>query len=190
MHVKDVLFSEVELELTYGLEKGKALYVTHCAADLHYRHVHAIGKDEYLGLYLVRDVGDDLDGLAEIIAAALLGYYGVVYLACGEVVLPREPRVGETLVMTEVEVCLGPVVRYEDLAMLKGAHCAWVYVYVRVELLEGDGQAAGLEKGTDGGAGKPLSERRDHPACDEYELCLDVPLNPAHTSALHVQRRM
>jgi len=71
------------------------------------------------------------------IAPPLLLYYRVVYLARGEVVTPGEPGGSKPLVVAEVEVGLSPVVGDEDLSVLKGAHGAWVNVYIRVELLEG-----------------------------------------------------
>ncbi len=159
MNIKDVLLTEVKSHLPYRFEKGQALYVAHRAPYLHYGHVHSVGHRHNLGLYLVRNMGYYLDGLAEIIPPSLLGYDGVVDLACGEVVLSREFGVGETLVVAEVEVRLRPVVCDKDLAVLKGAHGAGVHIYIRVELLYGYGKAARLEERAHGGAGKTLAER-------------------------------
>ena len=89
-------------------------------------------------LDLVGDVRDDLDGLAEVVAAALLGDDLLVDAAGGEVVVARELGVGEALVVAEVEVGLGAVVGDEDLAVLEGRHGAGVDVEVGVELHQVD----------------------------------------------------
>ena len=76
------------------------------------------------GLDLVGDVGDELDGLAEVVAAALLADDGVEDLAGGQVVDAGEDAGGEALVVAEVEVGLGAVVEHVDLAVLVGRHGA------------------------------------------------------------------
>ena len=60
-------------ELADGLEEGQAFDVADRAADLAQHEVDVLvaGGDE--GLDGVGDVGDDLDGRAEIVAAAFLG---------------------------------------------------------------------------------------------------------------------
>src|SRR5207253_4850999 len=97
-------------ELPDGLEERQRLDVTHGAADL--------GNDDVVArrgapdgiLDLVGDVGDDLDGGAEILAAALLVDDRLVDEAGGDVVLRRERPVDEPFVVAEVEIGLGAVV--------------------------------------------------------------------------------
>ncbi len=102
-------------------------------------------------------MGDDLDGFAEVVAAALLGDDLLVDAAGGEVVVAGELGVGEALVVAEVEVGLGAVVGDEDLAVLEGRHGAGVDVEVGVELHQVDAEAAGLEQAADGGCGETLA---------------------------------
>ena len=61
-------------------------------------------------LDLVGDVRDDLDGLAEVVAAAFLLDDRLVDLAGGEVAVAGERGVGEAFVVAEVEIGLGAVV--------------------------------------------------------------------------------
>src|SRR5208337_2022839 len=61
------------------------------------------------GLDLVGDMGDDLDGLAQEVAAALLVDDRAVYLAGGDVVGGGELDVEETLVVAEIKVYFAPV---------------------------------------------------------------------------------
>ena len=122
------------------------------------------------GFDLVGDVRNHLDGGAEVLAAPLLRDHGLVDLPGREVVLPRHPRAREALVVAEVEVGLGPVVRDEDLAVLVRAHRAGVDVDVRVELHHRDAEPARLEQRSDRGARQPLPDRRDDPPGDEQVL--------------------
>ena len=120
-------------------------------------------------LDLVGDVRDDLDGAAEVVAAALLADDRVVDRAGGDVRAARGVRVGEALVVAEVEVGLRAVLGDEHLAVLERRHRAGVDVDVRVELLERDLQAARDEQAADRGGGDALAERGDDPAGDEDE---------------------
>ena len=72
----------------------------------------------------VGDVRDHLDRAAQIVAVALAGEHGPVDATCRDRVGGTGRHAGETLVMAEVEVGLGPVVGDEDLAVLVGRHRA------------------------------------------------------------------
>jgi hypothetical protein len=54
--------------------------------------------------------------------------------------------VGKALVVTEVEICFGPVVGYENLAVLEGIHRAGINVKVGIDFLDYDFQAAGFKE--------------------------------------------
>ena len=114
---------------------------------------------------------DDLHGLAEVVAAALLGDDLLVDAAGGEVVVAREPGVGEALVVAEVEVGLGAVVGDEDFAVLKGRHGPGVDVEVGVELHQVDAEAAGLQQTAYRCRGKTLAERGHYSTGHKDELC-------------------
>src|SRR5262249_1014075 len=73
----------------------------------------------------------------------------------------------EALVMTKIEIGLGPIVCHEHLTMLVRAHGAGVDVEIRIELAQPTRVAAGLQKASQRCRGKPFSERRDHAAGDE-----------------------
>ena len=79
-------------------------------------------------------------------------------------------RVGEALVVAEVEVGLGAVVGDVDLAVLVRAHRARIDVDVRVELLQRDLVAVAFEQRADRGGRQALAERRDHAAGHEDVL--------------------
>ena len=121
-------------------------------------------------LDFVGDVGDHLDGFAEVFAFALVVEHGLINLAAGEVVEPGELDVGEPLVMAQVQVGLRAVVQHINLAVLVGVHGAGVHVEVRVELLQRDLEAAVFQQGAQRGGRQALAQRTHHAAGDKYEF--------------------
>ena len=85
--VQDVGPADVLAHLADGLEERQALDVADRAADLDDDHVRvAVARDALDALLdLVRDVRDDLDGAAEVVAAPLLRDHGLVDAAGGDV---------------------------------------------------------------------------------------------------------
>ena len=166
VHVEDVLAAEVVLQLPDRFQEGQRLDVADGPPHLHHDHLglRLAGDPLDALLDLVGDVGDDLHRRAQVVAAPLLGDHLGVDLAGGHVGGRRHVLVDEALVVAEVEVGFRPVVGDEHLTVLVGAHGARVDVEVRVELLDGDGDPAGLEDAADRGGGDPLAERRNHTA--------------------------
>src|SRR5207342_571415 len=140
---------QVVAELADGLEVRQALDVADSAADLAEYEIEALiaVADEILDG--VGDVGDDLDGGAEIVAAPLLGENLLVDAPGGDVVLPGRRPAGEALVMAEVEVGLRAVVGDEHLAVLVGRHRARIDIEVGVEFAQPYLVAARLQKRTE-----------------------------------------
>ncbi len=86
-------------------------------------------------------MGNDLDGLPQVIAAAFLGDDLGVDRPGGRVGHARQRLVDETLVVTEVEVGLSPVVGDEDLTVFAGVHRAGINVEVGVKFAHRDFEA-------------------------------------------------
>ena len=86
---------------------------------------------------------DHLDGLAQELAAALLGDDVGVHLAGGHVASGGEVAVQEALVVAEVEVGLRTVLGDEHFAVLEGVHGARINVQVRIQLLHRYAQTTG-----------------------------------------------
>ena len=89
---------------------------------------------------------DDLDGVAEVLPAPLLGDDRAVDLPGRDVGAAVQVLVEEPLVVADVEVGLGAVVGDEHLAVLERVHRPGVDVEVGVELLHRDPQAACLQQ--------------------------------------------
>ena len=133
VHENRVVVADFQREFADGFQERQSLDVAGRAADF--------GDDDVgLGFFgehvdavfdFVRDVRNDLDGLAEIISLALVVEHGLINLAAGEVVHARELDVGEALVMAEVEVGLRAVVEHIDFAVLIRDHRARIHVEIR-----------------------------------------------------------
>ncbi len=156
MHEGGVVRAQLEAELAHGFEKGERFNVAHGAADFCDGHVHGVigahtraALDVFLDF--VGDVRDDLDGLAQVVATAFFLQHALVDAARGEVVGFLHARFNETLVVAQVEIGFRAVVGHKDLAVLEGGHGARIHVDVRVELDEGDFEAARFENRGKGG---------------------------------------
>jgi hypothetical protein len=168
--VADVLAADVGPDLADGFQEGQRLDVAHRAPNLGDQHVHLVGGLVDARLDLVGHVRNHLDGAAEVVAAPLLREDGVVDLARGRVVDATHPGVAEALVVTQVEVGLGPVLGHVDLTVLERVHGSGVDVQVGVELEEGDAQAARFEQRADGRRSQAFAQRGEHPAGHEDVL--------------------
>ena len=138
-----VVAADVVAHLPGRLEERKRLDVADRAADLGDHHVDlrpAHGQDPLLDL--VGDVRDHLHGVAQVVAAALLGDHAGVDLAGGDVGDLAQVGVEEPLVVTDVEIGLRAVVGDEDLAVLERVHRARIHVEVGIELLHGHAESA------------------------------------------------
>ncbi|MPM92617.1 hypothetical protein SDC9_139752 [bioreactor metagenome] len=113
---------------------------------------------QHLVLDLIGDVRDHLDGVAEVLTAALLGDHRGIDLAGGDVRVGIEVAVEEALVVADVEVGLGAVLGDEDLTVLERVHRAGIHVDVRIQLLHRDAESAGDQKAAETRGGQSLAE--------------------------------
>ena len=112
---------------------------------------------------------DDLHGLAEILAFALLFDDTLVDFTRRDVVRFRRRLVGETLVVSEVEVGFGAVLRHVTLAVLVGVERPGVDVDVGVELLDGHRITARLQQARNRCRDNPLpSDEATPPVTNMY----------------------
>ena len=120
-----VVAADLVARLAGRLEERQRLDVADRAADLGDDHVDVRSAHrEDAVLDLVGDVRDDLHGVAEVVAATLLGDDRGVDLPGRHVGDLVEVGVEEPLVVPDVEVGLGTVVGDEDLTVLEGVHRA------------------------------------------------------------------
>ena len=158
---------QVVAELADRLEERQALDIADRSADLDQHEVDAVVALEDEVLDCVGDVGNDLHGRAEIVAAPLLGDQLLIDAPGRDVVLAVGAPSGKALVMAQVEVRLGAVVGDEHLAMLGRAHRARIDVEIGVELAQPHGIAARLQKRAQSRRSQTLAKRGNHAAGDE-----------------------
>ena len=156
-------------DLADGLQEGLGLDIAHGAADLADDHVHVVpGHGVDPAFDLVGDVGDDLDGGAQVVPPALPVQHGPVDFAGGNGAVAAEVLVHEALVVPQVQVGFRAVLGDEDLAVLVRAHGAGVHVDIGVEFLVPHPDAPLLQEPPQGGRADALAQARDHAAGDKY----------------------
>src|SRR3954469_25937289 len=103
MDVEDVLTAGIAAHLANRLQEGLPFNITDRATNLANNDIRVVLPRCKLDLVfdLVGNVRDDLDGAAEIIAAAFLGNDFGIDLAGGDIGCAGEVLVDEALVMTE-----------------------------------------------------------------------------------------
>ncbi len=160
MQVDDVLGPDFAPELADRLQERLRLDVAHGPADLgdHDVRVRRLRDRANARLDLVRDVRDDLNGRAEVLALPLLAQHAVPHASGGVVRGARQVLVDEPLVVADVEIGLGAVLGDEHLAVLERAHGSGVDVQVRVELLDLHLQTPRLQQPAERCGGDPLAE--------------------------------
>src|SRR5690625_2562190 len=167
MH-EDALIARLLLrELADRLEKGQPLDISNRAADLAKHEIHLIRADAEEGLYLIGDVRDHLDGLAEIITTAFALEHRLVDAARRNGIAPARRNSGKALVMAEIQIRFGPVIGDEDLAMFERRHGARIDIQIGVELSEAHRIATRLQQRAKRGGGQPLAKARYDTARDE-----------------------
>ena len=167
--VHDVLPGQLAAHLTDGLQEGLAFDVAHGAADLGDAHVHIAGLAHAVNALfdLVGDVGDDLNGAAEVLALTLPVQHVPVDLTGGDGGVDGQALIGKALVVAQIQIGLGAVIGDEHLAVLVGAHGARVHVQVGIQLLVGHLQAALLQQTAQGSGGDALAKAGNHATGDK-----------------------
>ena len=153
-------------------DEGLRFNVTDGAADFGNDHVCVclLADTVYEILDFICNVGNDLHGRAEILAAALLVQNVPVDLAGGEVGELVEVLVDEALVVAEVEVGLRAVLGHVHLAVLIRAHRTGIDVDVGIELLRGHLQPARLQEPAQRGCSDSLAQSGNYAAGYEHIL--------------------
>ncbi len=164
MHKQHIVVPQLHGHLADRLEERQRLDVADGAADLHHRHIVAVGPGLDRVFDLIGDMWNDLHGTAEIVTATLLADHVFIDTAGGEIVALGHGGAHEALVVTQVEIGLRPVIGHEHLTVLERAHGTRIHIDVGVELEHGDGETAGLEDGRKGSGSDALTQRRNNTA--------------------------
>ena len=153
MNEQNILRTHLQAHLPNRFQEWKRLNVTHRAADFNDHHVNRIRNLAECSFNFVGDVRNHLHSLSEVIAAPLFRDNRFVEAASRPIVVARQMRIGEALVVPQVQIGLRAVVRHKHFAVLIGRHRAGINVQVWIALLEGDFKTAAFEETSDGGSG-------------------------------------
>ena len=137
MNINGVFPADLKTYLTDSLQKGLAFNISRSAADFCNNHI-GIGLFAYAVNKLLNFIGymrDNLHRLPQILSPTLFIKHIPVNLACSKVRKFIKVLIDKSFVMTEVKVGFRTVLGYKNLAVLIGAHCAGVYINIRVKLL-------------------------------------------------------
>ena len=170
-HVFPALFCR---HLADGLQIGLALNIAHGAAylsndDVGLTVVHGIDA----ALDLVGNMGDDLDGAAQIAALAFPVQHIPEHLARGHRRVSRQGFVHEALIVAQVQVRLRAVIGDEHLAVLEGAHGAGIHIKIGIKLLIFHPEAPLLQQPPQGCRADALSQPGHHAAGNKDMLHRD-----------------
>ena len=173
VHEARLAARQVLAQLADGLKERKTLDVADRAADLDQHEIRILtfvgqGRRQTEGFDLVGHVRDHLHGRPQIVAAPLLLEDGRIDAAGRDVVGPGGGHACEPLIVTEVEVSLGPVIRHKDLTVLVRTHRARIDVEIRVQLPQPDLVTTRLQKRAESGGGEAFSKGGNHAAGDEH----------------------
>ena len=102
-------------------------------------------------------MGDHLDGITQVFAAAFLCNNGGVHLAGGRIRGAGQIHVQEALVVADIEVGFCAIFSDENLTMLEGVHRPGIDVDIGVKLLHGDAQTARTQQTPQRGSGQTLT---------------------------------
>ena len=152
MDEDDIFPALLVLELPDGLQERLALNVAHCAADFdngNFRiFCHRVPVETAFDL--VCDVGDHLHGASAEIAPPFFLQYGPVNFSGSHIGVLCKALIDKALIVTQIQVCLRPVVCDEDFSMLHRIHGARVNVDIRIKLLHGHCISSGFQKPSKG----------------------------------------
>ena len=166
MDEKAVFPAHLQANLPHRLQEGLGLNVAGGAADFRNHHVrirllsHPVDKL----LDLPGNVGNHLDGGAQVLTLALLVQHIPIHPSGGEVGEAIEIFVDETLIVAQIQVRLRTVLGDKHLAVLVGAHGARVHIDIGVQLLGRYLQASGFQQPSQGGCGNALAQAGHHAA--------------------------
>ena len=133
------VFRTFPLHLPNGLDVRQGFDVTHRASNLSDDEIVVVFGSQNLNaaLDLVGDVGNDLDGFAQVLSTTLLVNDALVNAARGDVVGLRGFHIQEPLVVAQIKVSLRPIHRDVTFSVLVRIQRARIHVDVGVQLLDG-----------------------------------------------------
>src|SRR5690606_18788603 len=134
------------------------LNVTDGAANLAQHEVVVLIAVQNEIFDFVGHMGNDLHSCAEVVPSAFPLDNPLIYASCRYAVVFRGRLPSETLVVTEIEISLGPVIRNENFPVLRRRHGSRINIQIWIQFAQTDTVASGLEQGTKCGRSYTLAQ--------------------------------
>ena len=148
MNEQGIFCAYFQSHLSDSFKKRLTFNVSGCSSNLRDNHIR-LACPTYIvdkRFDFVRNMGDYLHRLAQILTSAFLVQHIPVHFAGCQVGKPVQILVDETLIMSEVEVGFRAVLCDKNLSMLIRAHRPRVYINIRIQFLRGDLQTPLLQE--------------------------------------------
>lgn len=164
-----VVGPEVPAHLADGFDEGERFDIAHGTPDFGDDEVvfSRFAEEVDVAFDFVGDVGDDLYGFAQEFPFSFAGDDIIIYASRGDVIGLGGSGIEESFVVAQVEVCFGPIVGDEALAVFVGVERSGVDVDIGVEFLDRDFKAAGLEEHAEGSGDDSFAQGGGYAAGDE-----------------------
>ena len=170
MDQNGIFMTYIVLKLTDGLQKRLAFNISDGSAYLYNSDpvlILLFGPIEP-ALDLVCNMRNDLYGTSAVIPMTFLLKNRPVNFTGGHVGIFVQALINKPFIMTEIQICLRTVIRYENLSMLDRVHRTRVYIDIGIKLLHGHLISPGLQKTSQGGRRDPFAQTGNHTACHKY----------------------
>ena len=135
-------------ELAHGLHIRQGLDIANRPADFGDNHIElvAFGQQAHAALDFIGHMRNNLNSMPQVIAATFLFNDAQIDTSCRDIIGLRSGNIGETFVMTQVQIRLGPVLGHIAFAMLVRVQCPRVDIDVGIQFLNRGPVATGKQK--------------------------------------------
>ena len=143
MDVENIPGTGIPLHLANRLEEWKPFDIAHRSANFSedYIGIRGLAQTDDAFLDFIGDVGDDLNGTAEVVASTFFLDDCAVDRAGGDGCFPRQLDVDKALVVSKVEIRFRTIIGDKTLTVLVRVHRSGIDINVRIELEHRDFKA-------------------------------------------------
>ena len=178
MNKRYVFSADTELELAKCFEIGCAFDIANCATELNNANVRrffatvsrSVSDINNPILHGIRNVWNDLNGLAKIVPTSFCFKDLREDLSSREVVISSEIEIEKTFVIAEVQVDFATVIEDENFPVFEWTHCSRIAVEIWVNFDGSDSQSSTLEENADATCSNTFTQSTEHSPADNYVL--------------------
>ena len=121
---------ELKHHLSYGFDKRLTFYVTDSSTDFHNCNISALSTQFNATLNFISYVWNNLNSASKIVSPSfILNDLFINFSSC-KIILFTSLKPYKSLIVTEIQISLCPIICYKYLSMLKWTHRAWININV------------------------------------------------------------